>query len=120
MLITGQHAVLLPGAMGLKIRLVNHIEAIAVTELIDITAVGIMRAAQGVDILLLHRDDILLKLRRIHGPPAIAVKLMAVHALKDNALAVDFHEAVFQFELTEAHIVGNDLLQIVRVIINGN
>ena len=118
MFIAGQHAIFLPGAMRFEICFVNHIETITVAEFIDIAAIRIMRATQGVDILPLHRDDILLKFRRIHRPPAIAVKLMAVHTLEHNALAIDFHQAIFEFELTEAHIIGNDLLQIVRVIIN--
>ena len=113
-----QHPVLLPGAMRFEIGFVNHIQAISVAEFINIAAVRIMRAAQGVDILPLHRDDVLLKIRRIHGPPALPVKLVTVHALEHNALTVNFHQAVFELELTETHVIGNNLLQIVGFIIN--
>ena len=78
-----------------------------------------MGTAQGIDILPLHRDNILLKIRRIHGPPAIAIEFMPVHALEHNALAIDFHDIAIELELPEADMIRNYLLQIVRFILNG-
>ena len=68
-----------------------------------------MRRAQRVDVIALHRDDVLLDFFRVDGAAAIAIELMTVHALEDDALAVDLHQAIFHFEFAEADVLRDDL-----------
>ena len=102
-------AVLLPAAVRLHVRLVNDIESIDVSELIDAALVRVVRRAQRIDVIALHRDDVLLDLFRVDGTAAIAIELMTVHALEDDALAVDLHQAIFHFEFAEADVLRDDL-----------
>ena len=64
--------------------------------------------------MLLHHDDILLKGSLLHGPAPIAVEFMAVGALEDNALAVDFHQLVLRVEpeFPDADFLGHHFLQV--------
>ena len=99
-----------PGAVGFQVGFVNHIQSINITQLVDTAAVWIMGTAQGINIVLLHGDNILLNQLQVTGPAAIAVKLMAVSSLKDNPSAIELHDIALQPELAEAHILRNHLL----------
>ena len=67
-----------------------------------------------------QRDEILLKERRIHRPPMVAVELVTVDALEHNALPVDLHQSVAQAERTEANAYAHDLLQAARRVAHTN
>ena len=113
-------AVAHPAAVRLKVRLVDDVEAVAVAEFVDIARVRIMRAAQCIDIVLLHHDDILLNLRRICRTAAVAVELVAVRALEDDALAVELHDRAVHAEFTEADVLRDDFEQMALCILDGD
>lgn len=104
--------------MRLEVRLIDDVEAVAVAEFVDVARVRVMRAAQRIDVVLLHDDDILLDLRRICRAAAVAVKLVAVRALEDDALAVELHEPIVHAELAEADVLRDDLKQMALFILD--
>ena len=97
--------------MRLKIRLIDHIKAINICQLVETTAVRIVRRTNRIDIRTLQRDEILLEERGIHRPPMIGVKLVTVDSLEHDALAVDLHDSISDAELTETDAHAHDLLQ---------
>ena len=105
-------AVFHPGAVGFQIGFIYYVKTINITQLIDKTAVRIMGTAHCIDIILLHGNNILLNQLLVTGPAAIAVKFMAVGALEHNPLAIQLHNIAIQLELTEAYILGNQLLHL--------
>ena len=111
-------AVAHPGAVRLEVRLIDDVKTVAVAELVDVARVRVMRAAQRIDVVLLHDDDVLLDLRRICRAAAVAVKLVAVRALEDDALAVELHEPIVHAELAEADVLRDDLEQMARFILD--
>ena len=102
--------------MRLKIRLIDHIKAINICQLVETTAVRIVRRADRIDVRTLQRDEILLEERRIHRPPMVRVKLVTIDSLEHDALAVDLHDSVPDAELTETDAHAHDLLQNTRRI----
>ena len=113
-------AVAHPAAMRLEVRLVDDVEAVAVAELVDVARVRIVRAAQCIDVVLLHHDDVLLDFRRICRAAAVTVELVAVRALEDDALAVELHDRAVHAEFTEADVLRDDLEQMALRILDGN
>ena len=107
-------AIFLPAAMRLHVRLVDDIEAINVGEVVDAALVRVMRRAQRIDVVALHRDDVFLDLARVDGAAAVAVELVAVDALEDDALAIDLHDAAVHPELAETNVLRDDLDELAR------
>ena len=110
------HAVLLPGTVRLKIRLIDDVESVAIRELVETAAVRVVRRAHRVDVLPLHLDDVALDGRRVDGAPAVAVELMTVHTLEHDALAVELHESVLEAELAEPDLLRHYLQHAARRI----
>ncbi len=106
-----------PAAVGLQIGFINHVDAINIAQLIDAAAIWIMAAAYSIDIMLLHGNDILLDDLAVAGTAAVAVKLMAVYALKDNTLAVKLHNVAIHAELSKAHILWHNLYDVPSLIL---
>ena len=106
------HAVLLPGTVRLEIRLIDDVDPVAVRELVEAGGIRVVRRTHGVDVVPLHRDDVALDRLGIDGAPAVAVKLVAVHTLEHDALAVELHEPAREAELAKADCLRHDLLHI--------
>ena len=49
----------IPGTMGFQVCLIDHINTIFITELIDQRGIRIMAGTDGIDIILLHNAKIL-------------------------------------------------------------
>ena len=99
----------LPRAVRLQVRLVDHIKAVLVAQVIPFRAVGIMAGAHGVDIVLLHGPHIAHHILHRYGSARAAVPLMAVHALEHDAPAVEQHQAVPQLKPAEAGLSAHGL-----------
>src|SRR5574344_179137 len=76
-------------SMRFLICLIHHIDAIAVTEFIQIGTIWIVRGAQEIDICLLHQLYILLISGIIHKTTCTRVMVMSVHSSQLHILSID-------------------------------
>ena len=90
-------------AVGADIGLVEHVDAIAVAEVVPARIIGIMAGANGVDIGALHQGDVLKHAAEGEGVTGVRINLVPVHAAQANGLAIDEEAAVADFDLAEAH-----------------
>ncbi len=103
------HAQLLPGAVAFHICLIHHIDAVFVTHLIPYCLVGIMAGTDRIDMVsaeYLHRR---LHILPANHPAMTGIPLMAVHAFNHQALPVQQHQAVLQFEAAETDLIRHGL-----------
>ena len=78
----------IPGTVRFQICLINHVNAILITEFINLRRIRVMAGTDPVDVILLHRAKILAQLFLRHMPSADGTELVAVHALKDDPPSV--------------------------------
>lgn len=98
-----------PCAVGFQIGFVDEIDAVAVAELVPEGVVGIVAGADGVDVVLFHEADVEPHVLFGDGSATLGVEFVAVDAFEEDALAVQAHDAVFQFEAAESHHGSADL-----------
>ena len=109
-----------PGAVALDVRLVNDVQAVAVAQLVEVAVVGVVAGAHGVDVHALHVPHVPLHQLAGHHAAAVAVELMPVHAVEDDALAVEAHDPVDHLEGAEAHLRPADLADQPRPVGQGD
>ncbi len=80
--------------MGFDVRLIDHVQAVAVAQLIPACGVGIVRTAHGVKVILLHQQNVLQHILFGHHLAALVVVLMAVHPADQQRFAVEQQQAV--------------------------
>jgi hypothetical protein len=69
-----------------------------------------MARSNGVNVVGLHEEQILLHELIRNGPSVNRVVLVPVGTLDDNALSIDFDQPVLQLDLSEAHSMGYELV----------
>ena len=77
-----------PAAVRLKVRLVDDVQAVTVTELVKTALVRIVRGTHGVEIVLLQKLQVAFDFIARDGAAPIAGKLVPVDAAQDETLAV--------------------------------
>ena len=77
------------GSVRLHVRLALHVEPVAVAQVVEVGVVRIVRRAHGVEIALLHEEDVLPHLLARHGAAVDGRGVVAVHALELQRLAVE-------------------------------
>ena len=93
-------------AVGFNISFVNDVQAIAVAQPIPARSVWIVRAAHGVEVVLLHQQNVLHHVLFGHHLAALVVMLVAVDAADQQRFAVQQQQAVFDFNAAKADIPG--------------
>jgi hypothetical protein len=78
----------------LKVALVDYPETVLVAEIKKVGVRGIVASPDGVDIVLLHEEDILEHRLVIQSTAKFGVELVAVDSLEEDSLAVDLDNAV--------------------------
>ena len=91
-----------PAAVRFKIGFVDQVDAVFVAQVVPVFLVGVVRGADGVDVVPLAERDVVDHVLPGDGAAALRVEFVAVGALEDHALAVELHDAVFDAEATEA------------------
>ena len=91
-----------PAAVRFKIGFVDQVDAVFVAQVVPVFLVGVVRGADGVDVVPLAERDVVDHVLPGDGAAALRVEFVAVGALEDHALAVELHDAVFDTEATEA------------------
>ena len=89
-------------AVALHIIFINNIKAVFIAKLKPAHAVGIVRGAHGIDVVLLHKQNIFKHGFLGHNAAEAAIEFVAICALKHNPFAVYANNAVFNFNLSEA------------------
>ena len=74
--------------MAFQVGLVDHVDAVLVTQVIPQTLVGIVAGAHGIDVVFLEHSHGGVHVVRINGAALFGVPLVAVDAVEHDALAV--------------------------------
>ncbi len=94
----------------LDVRLVDRVEAVAVAQVEPVRVVGVVRGADGVDVVLLHQAGVRLhRLARDHAAVQVVV-LVAVDAVDQHRLAVHEQATVADLDGAEADAAGDALV----------
>ncbi|CZW78027.1 Uncharacterised protein [Enterobacter hormaechei] len=96
-------------AMGFNIRLIDHVQAVAIAKRVPQRVIRIMRAAHGIEVMLLHQFDVAAHGRLIHHLPLLRMMFMTVHAADQQRFAVKLQQAVADFDASETDIAGFSL-----------
>ncbi|GKT58040.1 hypothetical protein ColTof3_05379 [Colletotrichum tofieldiae] len=92
-------------AMALKIGLVHDPQTELVGELEE-TGVGrVVRASQGVDVVVLHDEEVALGVLERHSTAEVSVVLVPVHTSDADRHTVDGDEAILELDFTEANVL---------------
>ena len=95
--------------MGLDVRLVDHVQAVLVAQVVEPRIVGIVGTAHGVHVMLLHQVEVATHRLLRQRPAVVGVELVAVHPEDRDGLAVDQQLVVAHLHRTEADALGPHL-----------
>ncbi len=95
--------------MSFEVGFCKDVKTVLVADLVESRIVGVVRGADGVDVVTLHQDDVLKHGVGGEGASEVAVEFMAVHAAEHDDFAVDEEVSVFEFDFTETDLEGDDL-----------
>ncbi|MNE43569.1 hypothetical protein D3C80_1377530 [compost metagenome] len=107
---------ILPGTMCLQIRLVNHIEAVFIAQLIPNRLVRVMGSPYSIDVMGFHELNIADHIFFGQGAAGVAGEFMAVGAFQHNPFAVDFHQTVFDLKRAETNLAADSFLQLILIV----
>ena len=107
----------IPGTMRFQICLIDHIDSVFVTELIDQGSIRIMTGTDRIDIVLFHDLKVFAKLFFGDMTSAYRAEFMTVHTLEYDTFAVQCHNSVFHLETTESNFLRNHFLKFTGLII---
>jgi hypothetical protein len=88
--------------VGFDVGLIDDVEAVAVAEVEEVGVVRVMGAADGVDVVPFHGEDIELHVGGGEGFSASVVVVVAVDAVDQDGLSVEEELAVMDFDAFEA------------------
>ena len=95
-------AILVPILMAFEVELVHHVDAVVVEHGVHLGLSRIVAGAHGVDVGLLHEHDVFKHRFYVDTAAAERVGVLRVHALEEDALAVDEYHAVGDADIAEA------------------
>ena len=99
-------------AVGFDIGLVHNVQTVAVAKPVPQRVIRIMRATDGVKVVLLHQLDIAAHRRFIHHLPVFRMMLMAVHAPNQQRFTVEFQQAIADFNPAKTDVACLDVQHI--------
>ena len=93
----------IPHAMAFQIVLRNQINAQLIAELIQSAVIRVVAGSQGIDVIALHGQQIPANHLRLDGTAGLGAEVVTIHALENDALPVQAHDAVLHFKAAEAY-----------------
>ena len=87
--------------MAFEVSFVHDVEAIVVEHGVHFGLTGVVRGANGVDIGLLHEGNVLQHRGYVDGASEFGVRVLGIHALEEDALAVDEDLSVANLDAAE-------------------
>ena len=104
--------------MALDVGLGQHVEAVAVAEVVEHGVVGVVRCAHGIDVQPLHGADVLLHLLGGDGTAVDGREVVAVDTVEHHAPPVDGEGAVAaDGHLAEAHLAASDVVDVAGIVL---
>ena len=103
----GECVVAVAHSVRLEVGLGNHINAVAVTQVVPIIIVGVVTGAHGVKVELFHYLYVLQHALARHHIAAVGVKLVTVGAFYQYGLSVYQQLAVLYLHLAETNLYGD-------------
>ena len=107
----------IPGTVRFQICLIDHVDSVLVTELIDQRCIRIMTGTDCIDIVLFHDLKVFAKLFFGDMTSAHRAEFMTVDTLEYDTFAVQCHNAVFHFESSESDFLRNHFLKFTGLVI---
>ncbi|MNC22080.1 hypothetical protein D3C75_700700 [compost metagenome] len=107
-------------AVRFDIGLIHDVQPVAVAQPVPERVIRIMRAAHGVKIVLLHQLDVAAHGGFIHHLPVLRMVFMTVHPADQQRFAVEFQQAVTDFDLTETDVAGFNVKHLILPIAQHN
>ena len=98
-------------AVALDVRLGDHIEAVFAAQLQKPRGVRVVARAHRVDVVLLHQDQVALRLLAADRVAGHGVAVVAVHAAQLDLHAVEVEHAAADLDLREADLLLDDLVR---------
>ena len=99
----------IPAAVGFHVVLVHDIDSVLVAELVKRGLIRIVRGADGIDIMLLHGNDVKQQLLAVRNTARDGAEVVTVDTVKNKAFAIEQQDAVTDFHTAETQLLGNDL-----------
>ena len=99
--------------VGFNIGFIDHVQTVAVAEFIPARRVGIVRAAHGVKVVLLHQQNVLHHIRLGDHLPAQMMMLMAVNAADQQRFTVETQQAIGNLDAAKTDVPRFGLQQFV-------
>ena len=99
---------LVPQSVALEVHLINNVEAVLISQLIEERVVRVVAGANRIQAGLFQGDHIGLSFLTRHDA-ALQPELVTVNAEEDDAFAVYLHQSVFDSETTNTNLQGNVL-----------
>ena len=94
----------LPCGVGFHVGFVDHIDAVAVAQLVPQAVVGIMAGADGIDIVALVLLDILQHVLLGDAAASLSTELVPVGATDAQAAAIEHQHTFHDLDLAQAHL----------------
>ena len=92
--------------MVFEVSLIAAVESVVVEHGIHACIVGIVAGADGIDVVLLHEQDILQHGSHRHGTACLRVGVVPVRTLEHDTPSVDVEQRTAYLHLTYAHLGG--------------
>ena len=93
-------------AVTFQVAFVNDVQAVVVAQVEEPRIVGVMRGANGVQVVLFHQQNIGPHGGERHGFAGLRMMVVAVGPFDFYGRAVDQENAVFDLDFPEAHFAG--------------
>ena len=102
------------GLVRLYVRLGDHVDSVAVAEVVPEVVVRIVARAHRVDVELLEERDVLHHVRERDGASVVRIRLVAVHALELHGHSVDVERVADDLLLLEADLPRADVIALLH------
>ena len=87
--------------MVFQVCFITGVETVVVKHRIHTCRIGIVRRTDGIDIVLLHQEYVLQHRLCSHRTSVEGMRVVAVHALEEDTLAVDIDNGIFNLDVAE-------------------
>ena len=101
---------LLPGTVAFQVRLIHHVDAALVAQMIPRCLIGVMAGADSIDMIAAEGLHGPLHILHADGTACAGIPFVTVDPVNHQPLTVEEHDPVLQFKPPETDVVG-DLFQ---------
>ena len=87
--------------MVFQVCFIASVESVVVKHRIHTRCIGIVRSTNRIDIVLLHQEHVFQHGLCSHRTSVKGVRVVAIHALKEDTLAIDIDNRIFNLDVAE-------------------